>query len=287
MSQTLWGILFMTPYNIITVYAMTRMTPVPHPWRFFWAWQGIGALLYFIPNDLAGLVWLRPVLTSASWLLVTLFFSREKTVKTAFGALLISLLSVVGEVAAGFLGVALFGENANPEMIVNSPFHLFILQILFWLLMSLLCAALVLLWEKTVHPAEGSLLWRFVLIPISQYVLVILSGIVATFRSRGLEVYLPLIVVSLLCVAADLLLFRAIRAIGAQQRAAARAAALQSRLEAEISRASERVARLEETARLRHDLRNHLQTVEALMERGETALAEKQLDQLIERGEQL
>ena len=155
-----------------------------------------------------------------------------------------------------------------------------------WLALAL-CAALVLLWEKTVHPTEGSLLWRFVLIPISQYVLVILSGIVATFRSRGLEVYLPLIVVSLLCVAADLLLFRAIRAIGAQQRAAARAAALQSRLEEEISRASERVARLEETARLRHDLRNHLQTVEALMERGETALAEKQLAQLIERGERL
>ena len=71
----------------------------------------------------------------------------------------------------------------------------------------------------------------------------------------------------------DLVLILAIRRYLESARVQGRVAAMQFALDGEISSYASVVSQVEETAKLRHDLRNQLQTVYSLHSRGETELA--------------
>ena len=79
---------------------------------------------------------------------------------------------------------------------------------------------------------------------------------------------------AVLCLAVDGLVLVAIISVRARTRHADRARALRSQLDAYLVEYQETVERMERTARLRHDLRNQVQIVNALAARGEFELAQ-------------
>ena len=142
-------------------------------------------------------------------------------------------------------------------------------QIIFWSIFALLCWVLVYIWRRGIRPQDEPYLRRFILVPLSQHFLVIFSAVLSLFRRVPLGSYLLLGAMALCCVLADFLLFRGLRNYTNQQLARQQAELLEEQLRQQLAYYNGVVAHIEDTARLRHELRNQLQTVYALMERGE------------------
>lgn len=268
MSLPLWGIVCSVPYNVICIWAILCMVPIRRPWLFALLWQIVCLPIFFIPAESA-YGWLRTVLSSVLWLSLVLLFVKKRSLRVVFAAVLISLLSVVTEVLATMLTILLLGKYVDTALVVNEPRSMLMVQIIFWSIFALLCWVLVYIWRRSIRPQDEPYLRRFILVPLSQHFLVIFSAVLSLFRRAPLGSYLLLGAMALCCVLADFLLFRGLRNYTNQQLARQQAELLEVQLRQQLAYYNGVVAHIEETARLRHELRNQLQTVYALMERGE------------------
>ena len=272
----LWGMVHSIPYNIITVWALFRMVPMRRPKLFFLLWQLVSFPIFLIPTE-SSYGWLRPLVTSTLWMGGVLLFARQRSLRAAFAAMLISLISVVGEVVTAMISMLLFQKFLNADLVLNDQKTMVLLQFIFYGVVALLCWLLVLIWQRSVHPQEEANLWRFAPVPVGQYFLVVFCAIFSLMQRASLENYLLLGMMALCCILADILLFRALRQYTAQQLALQRTALLEEQLQQQLEYYHGVVARIEQTACLRHDLRNQLQTIYTLMERGEYDRAEELL----------
>lgn len=268
MPLPLWGIVCSVPYNVICIWAILCMVPIRRPWLFALLWQIVCLPIFFIPAESA-YGWLRTVLSSVLWLSLVLLFVKRRSLRVAFAAVLISLLSVVTEVLATMLTILLLGKYVDTALVVNEPRSMLMVQIIFWSIFALLCWVLVYIWRRGIRPQDEPYLRRFILVPLSQHFLVIFSAVLSLFRRVPLGSYLLLGAMALCCVLADFLMFRGLRNYTNQQLARQQAELLEEQLRQQLAYYNGVVAHIEETARLRHELRNQLQTVYALMERGE------------------
>lgn len=270
MSLPLWGIVCSVPYNVICIWAILCMVPIRRPWLFALLWQIVCLPIFFIPAESA-YGWLRTVLTSVLWLSLVLLFVKKRSLRVVFAAVLISLLSVVTEVLAIMLTILILGKYVDTALVGNEPRSMLMVQIIFWGIFALLCWVLVYIWRRSIRPQDEPYLRRFVLAPLSQHFLVIFSAVLSLFHRAPLGSYLLLGTMALCCVLADFLLFRGLRNYTNQQLARQQAELLEEQLRQQLAyyNGNGVVAHIEETARLRHELRNQLQTVYALMERGE------------------
>ncbi len=115
--------------------------------------------------------------------------------------------------------------------------------------------------------------WAFGLFPLVQVVLLFLCcWVVVCYCGADWNLSWACVALAVLCLAMDGLVLVAI--ISARTRHADRARALRGQLDAYLVEYQETVERMERTARLRHDLRNQVQIVNALAARGEFELAQ-------------
>ena len=268
MLLPLWGIVCSVPYNVICIWAILCMVPIRRPWLFALLWQIVCLPIFFIPAESA-YGWLRTVLSSVLWLSLVLLFVKRRSLRVVFAAVLISLLSVVTEVLATMLTILLLGKYVDTALVVNEPRSMLMVQIIFWSIFALLCWVLVYIWRRGIRPQDEPYLRRFILVPLSQHFLVIFSAVHSLFRRAPLGSYLLLGAMALCCVLADFLLFHGLRNYTNQQLARQQTELLEEQLRQQLAYYNGVVAHIEDTARLRHELRNQLQTVYALMERGE------------------
>ena len=268
MPLPLWGIVCSVPYNVICIWAILCMVPIRRPWLFALLWQIVCLPIFFIPAESA-YGWLRTVLSSVLWLSLVLLFVKRRSLRVVFAAVLISLLSVVTEVLATMLTILLLGKYVDTALMVNEPRSMLMVQIIFWSIFALLCWVLVYIWRRGIRPQDEPYLRRFILVPLSQHFLVIFSAVHSLFRRAPLGSYLLLGAMALCCVLADFLLFHGLRNYTNQQLARQQTELLEEQLRQQLAYYNGVVAHIEDTARLRHELRNQLQTVYALMERGE------------------
>lgn len=268
MSLPLWGMLCSVPYNVICIWAILRMVPIRRKWLFSLLWQVACLPIFLIPGE-SVYGWLRTIASSVLWLTLVLLFSEKRSLRVVFAAVLISLLSVVTEAVTTMLTVLLFGRYVNNALVFNEPRIMLMVQIMFWNIFALLCWVLVRLWRRSVRSQAEPYLRRFVLVPLSQHFPLIFATVFSLLLHASPQDYLLLGAMALGCVLADFLLFRGLRNYTAQQLARQQAELLEKQLQQQLDYYDRVVARIEETARLRHDLRNQLQTVYALMDRGE------------------
>lgn len=117
--------------------------------------------------------------------------------------------------------------------------------------------------------------WAFGLFPLLQVVLLFLCcWVVVRYCGADWNLSWACVALAVLCLAVDGLVLVAIISVRARTRHADRARALRSQLDAYLVEYQETVERMERTARLRHDLRNQVQIVNALAARGEFELAQ-------------
>lgn len=268
MPLPLWGIVCSVPYNVICIWAILCMVPIRRPWLFALLWQIVCLPIFFIPAESA-YGWLRTVLSSVLWLSLVLLFVKRRSLRVVFAAVLISLLSVVTEVLATMLTILLLGKYVDTALVVNEPRSMLMVQIIFWSIFALLCWVLVYIWRRGIRPQDEPYLRRFILAPLSQHFLIIFSAVLSLFHRAPLGSYLLLGAMALCCVLADFLLFHGLRNYTNQQLARQQTELLEEQLRQQLAYYNGVVAHIEDTARLRHKLRNQLQTVYALMERGE------------------
>ena len=268
MPLPLWGIVCSVPYNVICIWAILCMVSIRRPWLFALLWQIVCLPIFFIPAESA-YGWLRTVLSSVLWLSLVLLFVKRRSLRVVFAAVLISLLSVVTEVLATMLTILLLGKYVDTALVVNEPRSMLMVQIIFWSIFALLCWVLVYIWRRGIRPQDEPYLRRFILAPLSQHFLIIFSAVLSLFHRAPLGSYLLLGAMALCCVLADFLLFRGLRNYTNQQLARQQTELLEEQLRQQLAYYNGVVAHIEDTARLRHELRNQLQTVYALMERGE------------------
>ena len=206
---------------------------------------------------------LRRKLILTTVLSLVLIFVKKRSLRVVFAAVLISLLSVVTEVLATMLTILLLGKYVDTALVVNEPRSMLMVQIIFWSIFALLCWVLVYIWRRSIRPQDEPYLRRFILVPLSQHFLVIFSAVLSLFRRAPLGSYLLLGAMALCCVLADFLLFRGLRNYTNQQLARQQAELLEEQLRQQLAYYNGVVAHIEDTARLRHELRNQLQTVYA------------------------
>lgn len=268
MSLPLWGMVCSVPYNVICIWAILRMVPIRRKWLFSLLWQVACLPIFLIPGESA-YGWMRTVASSVLWLTLVLLFSEKRSLRVVFAAVLISLLSVVTEAVTTMLTILLFGRYVSNALVLYEPRIMLMVQILFWNIFALLCWVLVRLWKRSVRSQAEPHLRLFVLVPLSQHFPLIFAAVFSLLTHAPLRDYLLLGTMALCCVVADFLLLRGLRSYTAQQLARQQAELLEKQLQQQLDYYNSVVAHIEETARLRHDLRNQLQTVYTLMDRGE------------------
>lgn len=117
--------------------------------------------------------------------------------------------------------------------------------------------------------------WSFGLFPLVQMVLLALCyWVVARYCGADWNLSWICVALAVLCLVVDGLVMQSIVSVHAQARDAERAQVLRDNLDAYLAEYQETVAKMERTARMRHDLRNQVQIVNALANRGEFELAQ-------------
>ena len=140
---------------------------------------------------------------------------------------------------------------------------------------ALAACALVACVVRTRHHRRAYRLWTLALFPLLQ-VAFLLLGYWTVVCYCGADIVLLRIcaVLAVLCLGVDAVVLLSISRLRRRARDEARAQLLREQLDAYLKDYQLTVEKMEASARMRHDLRNQVQIVNALAERGEFDLAQ-------------
>lgn len=135
-------------------------------------------------------------------------------------------------------------------------------------------------WKRVLNRAPTQVLRWHLLIPVSQAVAIVIMIHFAS-EDRFVPIRFFLILLTMLFfVAADIVLVRSIRKSSEQAVAAERALWYEQLLTEQEQHYETLIADMEDAAKIRHDIRNQLQTVYALLQSGSHEQAKSQLDDI-------
>lgn len=209
-----------------------------------------------------------------------LFYSREvplayRLVASALGL----LLAWLGEMASGSVWVACGGtySTASGAFLGVAPsiaIHLFFVAVVLigaWPLREILGR-----WDTARLSKSGSVL--LCAMPVSQalfaWVMVILIIQASPDDERG-PVLLASAVLAVFCVVSDALLLNAAHRYQRTLAERARSCALEARMQGQLDEYEELSSQVQSTARLRHDMRNHLLVLQQLVRDGNARQAQE------------
>ena len=194
------------------------------------------------------------------------------------------VLMAVGELAGAAIWISSTGLDMMSEQmaLANAPLFIFMGVVGYGLVMTPAMIGM----GRIVHrffPDDAalrngravqalSLLWmrRLALFPLLQVPLIfVVLGICFNITRGDPSFVIASVALMGLCAGVDALLFLQIRRSSESQRAAIEAALLEERLSGYLSESAAVQALLDDTARLRHDVRNHQSVVRALCDQGE------------------
>lgn len=270
------------------IYTQATILPMRRTWLFALAevLLCVVALLLKLAEPAVGL-WARDLVAIAAMVAAPLASYRRETPLAyrimACGVAI--LLMMLGEMACGAIWVA-WGGQYSPDGIQAAHPMLSIAIHLFFAAMVLvpgrMFRSLLSNWEHGALSPSGSVL--FCAMPLSQvafiWVLLMMlaqGGPVSgndpmLFAAAGLIAF---------CVASDALLISAVRRYKRSLMEQARAEALDRRLREQLAEQAQLDEQIAGTARLRHDMRNHLLVLTQLVERGELDRAGSYVDETL------
>lgn len=207
---------------------------------------------------------------------------NQKALATTFAVLSFFIGETLANSISVYAGVPIVWSASVPEhwgLILSTR-----LVAVVWIVVS---AVLVraLLMRLNGEGGKGST-WRFTAVPALQAILVIVFY-VTVWRwwgvlSASFAFHAALCVVCAACFFSDLMLFAGMEWYLAASAARERARMLEAQLQTYLDEYSAKLDEIETTARIRHDIRNHLQVVDALIERGDTDLALEYVGRAVE-----
>lgn len=286
-------ILCYAPLSFITYLVLGRMLNVPRRGAFslLLTMLHVGLHILYTIAVMHSIPWadlVRTLTQMSVVFIVPLFFSRRKRSHTILCSTLTMLASTAAELAALFAYSSLGGSfDANimtdpfsnvPAYILMYVINLLFLLIFLWVIWNL--------WNRFVLRSSPKAAWYFMIFPLSQVIWLAVAEIYAITSKMPSSRYLYFVPAILFSILADWLLFRSIGKLTKQATDEAEAHWYRKLLQQQQGYYSYILADQEDAAHIRHDMRNQLQTVTALMESGETETARshlKELSRLVDR----
>ena len=292
LTQTV-HILCYSPISFITYLVLSRMLKIRKHVMFAFMLTAIHVFFHILYTIAVyyKVPWADPVRTVvqiALDLIVPVIASDRKPWIAVLGGSLTLLAGIVGEMVSLFTFAALNGTFDIHGM--TDPFAnptAYIAMYAINLTATLVFLAIVwFLWIRIVEKSRPEIVWYYLLFPTSQVVLLAVAGIYCTTYNMPLNRYLYLLIAAIFCFAADWILFRSMRELSEKTIADERALWYEQLLDQQQSYYSYILADQEEASHIRHDMRNQIQTVYALMQSGDSDTAQAQLGELTRMTEQ-
>lgn len=273
---------------------MTSILP-PKSWRQFWmveiVWQFMAQFLkplYSVP--------VRTVVGFLGSMFIPLALLRGSVLHRVVVCSLCMFFQTFAELASGVVWVSLTGLGVMDNRLAYGHASCFLLAMLANLAVQVLVMGafgklyrrLFSASERDAHMASNdhadpSMRWvrRLALFPVIQVALVYAMVWVVFDVVRGEATYVATAFgLFALCVVADVLLLVQLGRSFRQRQAELEAALLEERVQSYLEELASMQNLLDDTARLRHDLRNHRAVVQALCDRGEYDEARRYLESL-------
>ena len=175
-------------------------------------------------------------------------------------------------------------DSLNPNdyiTLASHPAALFLIRFSYFILICPLCLLGAQIWDRVVKKASGRVLSPTFLFPLSQAVILLLATVLVDTQLQASHAALYcffLFVATLLCILADYFLFRSMRQLTEKAAAEERAGWFEYLLEQQQVYYEQYLSDLEDASRIRHDIRNQLQTAYTLMAQHEDDRARAILD---------
>lgn len=275
--------------QLVYYYFLARVLP-PRSRRAYWA----SAVLVAV-----GVLFAKPLLPPAVRMVAALAINMGFPVVMLRGSLSLRvvvsvvgcLAETVGEVAYMVLWMALtgLGKVDNVVVLEHLPAHLMALVFGSMGAMALVMQGVKAAVDRlgvapagdTTRVARRSWVARYIWFVLAQLLLVYAVVFLGYDCMGWTGSSVPVVVVLLaLCAAADGALFVQIGRSVARERQEARARMLEQQVDAYLAGVEPLQAMLDDTARLRHDLRNHRGVVQTLCARGDHGRAQAYLEEL-------
>ena len=271
------------PIQILYGYAMTRLLDIPRPALFMTAYSVFALVVDPLSSRFS-----MPFFVIVQILLcaVPALFARDRPLHRAVVVASSIVAAIIAYLACLLLWMLVADDPFSYQekytrlasYAVASGLHLILLDVLFVMLRR--AQSQWLTPEVKRYTGEGTK--YFIWFPLLQvpFLLIALIGIGTA------AVWSPLLVVSVLLMGvffpvSDLALFRAIDDFVLERFEALRIEALEHQLNDELQLFDDLSTLLENSAQLRHDLRNHLQIIEMLASRGEFDAAREHVRDLL------
>lgn len=277
MSDMLIDILGVVPVQLLFAYALTKMLHIRNRVAF-WVLEIAVVLSISCFRSYMGTEFRLAI--SVPLAVIPIVLSEGSLARRILTVALAHLVLFFAELPGGVLWITLTGTPVADYDAVRGHFDAFVMvHAVHYALLIPLFVMLYLLLKRFFSKDRGAVAWLPVLFTLTQLVLTnTLILLPLGYVEESLQYYAVAVFLSLGGFAADLLLLLAIARFSQKRRDDARAVMLEEQIDVYLLRYESFVESIERTARLRHDMGNHLQVVLALSERGRFREARGHLD---------
>ena len=271
------------PIQILYGYAMTRLLDIPRPALFMTAYSVFALVVDPLSSRFS-----MPFFAMVQILLCAApaLFARDRPLHRAIVVASSIVAAIIAYLACLLLWMLVVDDPFSYQekytrlasYAVASGLHLILLDVLFVMLRR--AQSQWLTPEVKRYTGEGTK--YFIWFPLFQvpFLLIALIGI-GTAAAWNTPLAVGVLLMGVFFLVSDLVLFRAIDDFVLEQFEALRIEVLERQLDEELKLFDDLSALLENSAQLRHDLRNHLQIIEMLASRGESDAAREHVRNLL------
>jgi signal transduction histidine kinase len=213
-----------------------------------------------------------------------LLFSKSRLPRCLLASGVTLIIIVLSDQAFSAIFTAMGGsilDSGMASMFENPGLFAFI-HVLLIVELAFIAFVVDRLWSIFVDKTDDAALWYFMLFPLSQGLLIYWSGSLVIMKGGETRDFVFTSLLALLCVAADFVMFQAMGQVQKKAAAEQRADFMAEQLRSQSARDALLVRDAEQASKLRHDMRNQIQVIYGLLERGEGNLAREQLKGLAE-----
>lgn len=253
--------------------------------RVFWSGE-IVLNVFLLPFRTLMSLPVRLLIALAVYALLPLATSRGGLMRRVAVCLASMVLAPLADGPGAFVFAALTGLDYTPTVLSGHLGAAFLSGLLSMVTLAVLFTVLRMGLGKLFGAVDSGFSARFalpacvaILQPIAVFVIV--SQSLLRIGQAAPLAYFWLFVVGFFETISVLLLYVSAEQYAAKQHADLRAQILQDGLDAQLASYGTVVQRIEETAHLRHDLRNQMQTVEMLEKQGQRTRAKEQVREMI------
>ena len=272
------------PVTAICFYAITCMVVFKHRWLFTFGVSGALTLLRIALYEL-NLGSINDIIQIPLSIIIIIFMSQGKIGYRLFAGAFIMLIMVPGEVLSNLIMTGLGqGISADSSYIIITNFGKFYIGRALDLLMAgTLCYLAVLLWNRFVRNASQRSMISFVAFPVTQLLLIWYMCMLAAKTGGEMTDYIWIGSLTLASAVADAVMLIFMNRQKKLEDTQTRAEFLELQLDGQEKYYQQLLQGAEETARLRHDLRNEIQTAYSLIREGDQNSAERIFDGLADK----